>query len=514
MTALAERPITVLIAALGGEGGGVLANWVVAAAVGEGYPVQSTSIPGVAQRTGATTYYIEIFPTKLAALGARRPVLALTPNPGNIDMMVASELIEAGRAMQNGYVSPARTTLIASTHRVYATSEKMQMGDGRFDDSRIVRAAAQLARKAVLFDMGRAAQASGSVINAVLFGAMVGSGEFPLARAACEAAIRGGGKAVEANLRGFAAGHDLATGVSEEPAPVSEKRAWRATLKARVRGAFPAETHRILEEGAARLVDYQDDAYAALYLDRLVPVFDLDSADDGWRLTAETGRHLALWMSYEDVIRVADLKTRPTRFARVRREVGAKPSEPIAVVEYLKPGLDEICAILPSGPARALRTLATRLGLADRLSIGMYVKTSAVLGFAILRLLAALRSWRRRSSRFAEEQARIEAWLAEIRRVAAHDRTAALEIAECARLIKGYGDTHRRGWDSFRKIFATLVEGRAPDARTLAAARQAALADPEGDALARTLAESAAAPAKAATILATPVEPRLARAGE
>ncbi|HSE76781.1 MAG TPA: indolepyruvate oxidoreductase subunit beta family protein [Alphaproteobacteria bacterium] len=514
MTTLAQRPISILIAALGGEGGGVLADWVVTAAVGEGFPAQSTSIPGVAQRTGATTYYVEIFPTKLAALGARRPILALTPNPGNIDLMVASELIEAGRAMQNGYVSPDRTTLVASTHRVYATSEKMHMGDGRFEDSRIVRAAARLANKSVLADMNRTAQASGSVINAVLFGAMAGSGAFPLPRSACEAAIRARGKAVEANLRGFAAGHDLAAGTSEELAPISAKRAWRTTPQARLRGAFPAETHRILEEGVSRLVDYQDAAYAELYLDRLEPVLGLDSADDDWRLTAETGRHLALWMSYEDVIRVADLKTRSSRFARVRAEVGAKPDEPIAVVEYLKPGLDEICAVLPPVPARALRTLVTRLGLADRLNIGMHVKTSAVFGFAVLRSLAALRSWRRRSSRYIEEQNRIEAWLGEIRRVAAHDRAAALEIAECARLIKGYGDTHRRGWENFRRIFATLIEGCVPEARLLAVAREAALADPEGDTLARTLTELTAAPDKSAANLAPPVESRLARAGE
>ena len=56
------RPIAMLIAALGGEGGGVLTDWIVGAAADAGYPVQSTSIPGVAQRTGATTYYIEILP--------------------------------------------------------------------------------------------------------------------------------------------------------------------------------------------------------------------------------------------------------------------------------------------------------------------------------------------------------------------------------------------------------------------------------------------------------------------
>jgi indolepyruvate ferredoxin oxidoreductase, beta subunit len=55
MTGPQARPITILIAALGGEGGGVLTDWIVAAASQLGFPVQSTSIPGVAQRTGATT---------------------------------------------------------------------------------------------------------------------------------------------------------------------------------------------------------------------------------------------------------------------------------------------------------------------------------------------------------------------------------------------------------------------------------------------------------------------------
>ncbi|MEW6688128.1 MAG: 2-oxoacid:acceptor oxidoreductase family protein, partial [Pseudomonadota bacterium] len=189
---LPDRPITILIAALGGEGGGVMADWLIDAATQCGFPAQSTSIPGVAQRTGATTYYLEIFPARREALGGREPVLSLTPSPGNVDLMIASELVEAGRAMLNGYVSPERTTLIASTHRIYATAEKMQMADGRFDSERALEAARALARRAVLFDMRALAQESGTVINAVLFGAMAGSGALPLPREACEQAIRRG----------------------------------------------------------------------------------------------------------------------------------------------------------------------------------------------------------------------------------------------------------------------------------------------------------------------------------
>src|SRR3979409_1154221 len=187
---LPERPITILIAALGGEGGGVMADWLIDAAAQCGFPAQSTSIPGVAQRTGATTYYLAIFPAKLAELKGRHPVFSLTPSPGNVDVMVASELVEAGRAMQNGFVSPERTTLIASTHRIYATIEKMQMADGRFDSARVIEAGKQLAKRAVLFDMRELAQQSGTVINAVLFGAIAGSGVLPLPRAGCEAARR------------------------------------------------------------------------------------------------------------------------------------------------------------------------------------------------------------------------------------------------------------------------------------------------------------------------------------
>src|SRR3954453_22287991 len=154
------RPFTLVIAALGGEGGGVLTDWIVSAAEHCGLPVQSTSIPGVAQRTGATTYYVEIFPVPLAELGGRRPVLALAPGVGDVDLVVASELLEAGRAIANGFVTAVRTVLISSTSRVYLTIEKMQMADGRYDSGRLINAVEQNAAAHLLFDMEAAAKQS------------------------------------------------------------------------------------------------------------------------------------------------------------------------------------------------------------------------------------------------------------------------------------------------------------------------------------------------------------------
>ncbi|HXZ55868.1 MAG TPA: indolepyruvate oxidoreductase subunit beta family protein [Burkholderiales bacterium] len=495
--ALPERPVTLLIAALGGEGGGVLADWIIAAATARGYPVQSTSIPGVAQRTGATTYYVEIYPAKLSDLEGRRPVMTLTPAPSYVDVMVASELLEAARAMQNGFVTPDRTTLIASTHRIYTVAEKMQMGDGRFDAGTVIKAAHALAKRAVLFDMQTQAQAAGTVISAVMFGALAGSGVLPLSRGDCEAAVRAGGKGAEASLKGFAAGFDSATEGGTRVTP-EEKRS-RVSQEVKLRPIFPPETQAMVREGASRCIDFQDRRYAVLYFDRLEPIANLDHAADGFKLTNETARYLALWMCYEDVIRVADLKTRRSRFERIREEVQAKPGEPVHVTEFLKPGVEELAAVLPRPFSVPLMWLARVTGLAGRLNVGMHVRSTSVSGFLLMRCLAALRPLRRLSSRWREEQVLMGRWLAAITAAAKHHPALALEIAQCGRLIKGYGETQARGKANFIRILETLIEGDAvgdPGARASAirAAREGALADPEGRKLEQSLEAQGIAP--------------------
>ena len=476
------RPITILVAALGGEGGGVLADWLIEAALHEGFPAQKTSIPGVSQRTGATTYYVEIFPEK----GARPPVMALVPSPGSIDLMAASELVEAGRAMQNAFITSGRTTLVASTHRIYATSEKMVPSDGRYDAQKILEAAPKVAQKAVLFDMSRLAQEAGTVINAVLFGAMAGSGALPLSRAACEHAIRGAGKGAEASLRGFASGYAAASsptpfekwgGEHSEPGDLTAAKSPPAPLlqrgeSDRVHREFPAPLHELLEQAVARLVDYQDAAYADLYLDRMRGVFAVDreagGEAGGWKLSKEAARLLALWMSYEDIIRVADLKTRASRFARVRKEAAAKDDQIVVVTDYLKPSANEIADILPPAWAARVRKNAGA-GRAVKL------RTSDVSGYLAMRLMSALKPLRRRSARFAEEQVLIERWLGAIKRLgfAALDADLSLEIVLCAKLVRGYGETWRKSREAFVKILDTLVENEQAVARGADALRVA-----------------------------------------
>jgi indolepyruvate ferredoxin oxidoreductase beta subunit len=129
------------IAALGGQGGGVVTDWLVITARRAGYFVQATSVPGVAQRTGATIYYLEFFPRSDAPDG-REPIMALMPNPGDVDIVVASEWMEAGRAINRGLVTQDRTTLIASTHRDYTIGEKIALGDGRASSRELFEIAA------------------------------------------------------------------------------------------------------------------------------------------------------------------------------------------------------------------------------------------------------------------------------------------------------------------------------------------------------------------------------------
>jgi indolepyruvate ferredoxin oxidoreductase beta subunit len=493
------RPISIVIAALGGEGGGLLSDWLVTAGMASDLPVQSTSIPGVAQRTGATTYYVEIHPETNAALGGRRPLMGLYPSPGAVDVVAATELLEAGRMVENGFVTPDRTTLVAGIHRIYAVGEKMDMGDGRFDGERVLRALSEMAKQPILFDLTTSEKTRGLAINAVMLGAICGAGVLPIRREHFEQAIRESGVAVEANLAALAVGIEFARQPPAAAQATTSKRGNRVTLDAMLAEAareFPAEAIKLVEEGLRRLVDYQDTAYARLYLDRLARVRTAAAATPA--LLPEAARHLALWMAYEDVIRVADLKSRPERVAGVRGEVRAKPAEPVHISEFFKPGVEEMAALLPPRLGAGLQRWAERRGLIDRLHLPMRLRSTTINGYLRLRMLARLRGWRRHSYRFAEEQHRIERWLDALCSAAVSDPALAREIILCARLLKGYGDTHRRGLGNFLAIFDHAVEPALRQARPDAAAavrraREAALADPEGKALRQALAALPAA---------------------
>ena len=494
--AIATRPsaITIAVLAMGGEGGGVLADWVVDLAEHSGYCAQATSVPGVAQRTGATIYYIELFPEAVAQARGKEPVFALMPVPGEVEVVIASELMEAGRAIQRGLVTPDRTTLIASTHRVYSMTEKTATEDGRVEAAKLIEGCNQAAKKAVLRNFARMASEQHSVISSVLFGALAGTGALPFPKEQFEEAIRRSGIGVSASLAAFAAGVE-AVGRTEprdsEPAPQIANPASGpkvSPLATRLASEFPAMSHDILRAGITRLADYQDERYACEYLDRLAGIRDLDAkfGDGQCRLLRETGRSLAVWMTYEDAVRVADLKTRRARFDRINHETGTEPEQLLQIHEFLYPRIEEITDILPKKLGRWLRTnRSARRFLVRVAEHGRVVQTTSLRGFLQLYFLASLRKWRRRSLRFFDEQQRIEQWLARIRDLSKQDYFLAVEVSEFPRVLRGYGDTSIRGRKNFDAMMAALPNVlQKPDApQRLKKLREAALADETGQKL-------------------------------
>ncbi|MGH6684219.1 MAG: indolepyruvate oxidoreductase subunit beta family protein [Pseudolabrys sp.] len=496
----APRPISILIAALGGEGGGVLTSWIVSAATDAGFPVQSTSIPGVAQRTGATTYYIEILPVKAAELNGKRPVLALTPGVGDIDVAVASELLEAGRTVASGFVTPDRTVCIASLSRFYAMDEKIAMGDGRFDRDKLIETVREHSADALLIDMDMLAKQSGSIINAVMLGAIAGCGRVPIGVERFEVAIREDGKAVDSNLRGFRAGLEAARAkVAPVKAPEKKKHAPTASdlLEHEVASSLPALAQPTAIEGIRRIVAYQGVGYARLYIDRLRALVEADAAGSPpGGLLSEVARHLAVRMSYEDVVRVAQAKIAPERFRRIAHEELRVKNEPFSVHDFLKPGIEELCQLLPSFLARPILRCAERKGWLGRVYFGMEINSTSISGYLRFLMLAKLRWLRPHGHRYEQEQIQIESWLALIAEAARHSVDLAREVAECARLIKGYGDTYARGQANYRSIEARVIRpalaGHVPLQRAadaVASARTAALVDPEGEGLTKCLAQ-------------------------
>jgi indolepyruvate ferredoxin oxidoreductase beta subunit len=501
---MGARPVSVLIAALGGQGGGVLTEWIVAAAAHAGHPSQATSIPGVAQRTGATTYYVEVSP-ETSRDGAPEPTFSLYPMAGDVDVIVAAEWLEAGRTIEADYASPDRTTLVASTHRLFAIGEKSLAGNGVFPRERIEAAARQLARTVVAVDALAIAREAGSEVNAVLLGALAATRALPMAPTDFEAAIAEGGVAVERNLAGFRAGLARATAgaaSSDQPGaarPWTDVRRERAAalggraarflaLSARIEAEFPERLVATLGEAAARLVDYQDARYAERFLERVRRLREVDPDE---RLAEAFARRLAVWMSYEDVIRVADLKTRRGRFDRIRQETGAGDGTVLVVTDYFKPDLDELYGIVPAAIAAPIARWAERRWPGGRPTIGQHVRTTSVLGFLRVWTLGRLRVVRPSSLRYQREWALIERWQRAVLDAAALDVGLAAEIARIADVVKGYGDVRRRLSAAFAEfvderlpgiVAAGRLDGYARAAALVRDARQRMLAAEQGDA--------------------------------
>ena len=465
--------IKLAILAVGGQGGGVLTRWIVAVAEASGYRAQSTSVAGVAQRTGATIYYVEMIPQS-----AELPVFALSPSPADVDVLIAAELMEAGRAVLRGFVTPQQTTLITSTHRILSVAEKSVPGDGQRDSAQVEKSARAAAERYIGFDMEKIAKQHGSVISASLFGALAGSGALPFDRADYEAVIRAGGRKADESLRAFSAAFERTrSGEADEPetpaVPEIKSRPrgpqplvdeWN-TLASRA-AQLPSPVAAIAHAGLRKVIDFLDTRYGAEYLDLVERALEKDTAGNNFQFSTAAAKHLANAMSYDDPIRVADLKIRRQRKERIRDEIGAENETAFNITEYFHPRLAELSGCLPTGLANWLQNHPGFYRWLDkRVDRGRRLRSDRLSGYLQLSCMASLRRFRRKLSRHATEMQSRDKWFQHAMSLVDTNYSLAVQVLNCRRLIKGYSDTHSRGTGKFDRLMdAVSVVREYPDA--------------------------------------------------
>ncbi len=227
------------------------------------------------------------------------PVLSLMPVPGEVDIVIGAELMEAGRAMQRGLVSPDRTTLIASSHRAYAVSEKIApTATARGDDPpRFMKRRVRPSQQFLAFDMAAIAEQSEERdLGRALFGASGGLGALPVPRGRLRGrpfARRASASGEPARLRPLPYGAAVEGFRSPSPAPSgsdpsrkefpgaeADRRCRLRAPWSSVRASCPSPVRGMVAAGLARVVDFQDVAYGREYLLIAVDAFAEFGAED------------------------------------------------------------------------------------------------------------------------------------------------------------------------------------------------------------------------------------------
>lgn len=473
--------IKIMVPAVGGQGGGVLTEWLVQAFFLEDYDVQGISLPGLSQRGGSTVYYLEAHPRPEAD---DKPIIfAQFPVPGEVDVIISQEFLELGRALQLGYGSD-RTTIVTSTHRIYSTLEKMPIGSGIYSDENLRKIATAFSSKLIELNALQLAKDNGMddlAVNAILFGALAASGSIPLSKASFVSSIEKVGVAVKTNLRGFEVGWNFVS--SSKAGDAGKKQVvWETFVRtradqleeyerevylgkvSRIETEFPKQLREILAESLYRLIDYQDAEYADRYIDDVREVLALDESMKGnLKLTEHFARNLALLMSYEDGIRVAELKIKSDRFKRIKEEMRLRDDQVFKVIDYLKPDAEELYGLLPNvviAPfVRVIESsLFKKIWRRKRpVTFAQTPTTTSFSGFLRLWLMTKMKFMRPGSYRFKKERALMDKYKESTLYYAGLDYKLGSLVARSGSMVKGYGKVRRRTIKAFYRFIDNII---------------------------------------------------------
>jgi len=471
--------IKILIPAVGGQGGGVLTEWVVQAFFLEDYDAQGISLPGLSQRGGSTVYYLEAHPKPESE--DKSIIFAQFPVPGEVDLILAQEFLELGRALELGYGSD-KTTIVTSSHRVYSTLEKMPIGSGIYSDENLRKLARGFSSRFIelnALEISKENDMDELSVNAILLGALCESGALPIEKKSFVRSIEMVGVATNASLKAFEVGWEYARNNNKPSADHSAK--WRSFVDERadkidekenylsristIESEYPENLKEIMAESIYRLIDYQDLDYADRYISEVNSIRLIDSKIQypNYALTEHLAKNLALLMSYEDGIRVAELKIRSDRFKRIKEEMRIKDDQVFHVVEYLKPDAEEIYGLLPNAIVSPVLSFVQsrffkKIWRRNKpLTMGQTPVTNSFGGYLRLWSLTKIKFLRPYSFRYKKEYKLIHAYTNAINKYASYDYELACLIAKSVQMVKGYGKVRRRTMDAFYRFMDNII---------------------------------------------------------
>ena len=444
------KTISILITALGGEGGGTLMNWILECARSQKLFVQGTSVPGVAQRTGSTSYYIEICDKNFD--NEKEPVLSLFPKPGRVDIVIASELLEAARVLERGYVNPDSTTLITSSSRIFTNLEKSHLSDGRFDQEKILNTCKKMSKNFICLDLNTMASDHSTIVSATMFGALAGSGVLPWKKSICENIFQDNifGRN---SLSGFNFAYEQVK-VTSKNSTINKNNINNESLS--------SEFLNVINIGKERCADFQNSKYSEVFLSRVERILSIINQEDPEVLAVAENivRRLALWMTYEDIPRVAQLKIKPDRFKKIKKEVNIKSNQILLIQDIFKPGINEIAAMLPARIGKWFIKNKKIMSHLPFIGKGMKINSLTISGFIILKFLSSFRYIRPVSLRYKEEQKNIDIWINNLILSLNKSISFSEGLADMPQLLKGYGDTWDRGIKKYNKINDALIKNK------------------------------------------------------
>lgn len=461
---------TVFIAAVGGQGGALFTEWLLAAAHQMSYRAHAVGIPGMSQRGGATSYYVEMAPEESIPELADA-LLSPAPFAGEIDCLVGLELLELGRAVESGYSSD-KTAVIGSTHRDFTILEKLPSYSGHWDEGEVMSMMKRCSESLLTFDARALARTEGLAdrhVNAILLGAVAASKALPFREEAYRLAIKSVGVAPDLNLKAFESGlrHVLAglppleaigSGRLRDRTKVQEtsNQGGGLPILREVPAQVNGDLRSILEVACERLIDYQDEDYARGYLQRVIEIWSRDNELPQYqgRLTKLYAKHTANLMTYEDPIRVATLKGDPRRLERIRAEHGIEDGQTFRLRERFQPEMEELYGLLPAKLVGLLRPsdkepAGGKEKRPGRLTLPVNVKTTSLAGMLVLKVLERLKALRPYSWRRQKEERLLDSYTQTVFEFLDKSYELGCVIAQVGGMMRGYGKVRRRTIDLF-----------------------------------------------------------------